>query len=103
MQSEIVVINAAIIASGQGISFAIPINLAKGIIEQIETSGEVSRDWMGVAIQLLTGELADYYGLKDEKAMISKFGDAYRLYMQSVPMFFPKLKHLRLYLGQANT
>lgn len=71
MQSEIVVINAAIIASGQGIGFAIPINLAKGIIEQIETSGEVSRDWMGVAIQLLTGELADYYGLKDGKAMIS--------------------------------
>jgi hypothetical protein len=37
----------------------------------METSGEVSRDWMGVAIQLLTGELADYYGLKDGKAMIS--------------------------------
>jgi hypothetical protein len=46
-----------------------------------------------------------YYHLarKEEKAMISKFGDAYRKYMQSVPMFFPKLKHLRLYLGQANT
>lgn len=46
-----------------------------------------------------------YYHLarKEEKAMISKFGDAYQTYMQSVPMFFPKLKHLRLYLGQANT
>jgi protein-S-isoprenylcysteine O-methyltransferase Ste14 len=44
-----------------------------------------------------------YLARKEEKDMISKFGDAYRTYMQSVPMFFPKLKHLRLYLGQANT
>ena len=37
-----------------------------------------------------------YLARKEEKAMISKFGDAYRLYMQSVPMFFPKLKNWRL-------
>jgi protein-S-isoprenylcysteine O-methyltransferase Ste14 len=36
-----------------------------------------------------------YYHLarKEEKAMISKFGETYRAYMQSVPMFFPKLKN----------
>ena len=36
-----------------------------------------------------------YYHLarKEEKAMISKFGEAYRAYIQSVPMFFPKLKN----------
>jgi len=36
-----------------------------------------------------------YYHLarKEEKAMISKFGETYRVYMQSVPMFFPKLKN----------
>jgi protein-S-isoprenylcysteine O-methyltransferase Ste14 len=44
-----------------------------------------------------------YYHLarKEEKAMISKFGEAYRKYMKSVPMFFPKLKHLRLVFGES--
>ena len=62
--------------------------------------------WPTVLTLLLFPVIAwAYYHLarKEEKAMISKFGDAYRTYMRSVPMFFPKLKHLRLYLGQANT
>ena len=44
-----------------------------------------------------------YYHLarKEEKAMISKFGEAYRTYMQSVPMFFPKLKNWPLVFEQS--
>ncbi len=64
MRGEVVGINTAIIASGQGIGFAIPINMAKGIIAQLKTSGKVTRGWLGVAIQPLSRELADYYGLK---------------------------------------
>ena len=70
MKGEVVGINTAIIASGQGIGFAIPINLARGIIAQLKESGEVTRGWLGVAIQDLNDELADYYGLKDRKGVL---------------------------------
>jgi len=70
MKGEVVGINTAIIASGQGIGFAIPINMAKGIIEQLKASGEVTRGWLGVAIQPISKELADYYGLKNGKGVL---------------------------------
>lgn len=70
MAGEVVGINTAIIASGQGIGFAIPINMAKGIIAQLKTSGEVTRGWLGVAIQPISQELADYYGIKDSKGVL---------------------------------
>lgn len=70
MEGEVIGINTAIVASGQGIGFAIPINLAKGIIEQLKATGEVTRGWLGVAIQDLTQEMADYYNLKDRKGVL---------------------------------
>ncbi|MBW1696026.1 MAG: DegQ family serine endoprotease [Deltaproteobacteria bacterium] len=70
MKGEVVGINTAIVATGQGIGFAIPINLARGIIEQLKTSGEVTRGWLGVAIQDLSRELAEYYGLKNGKGVL---------------------------------
>jgi len=70
MKGEVVGINTAIIASGQGIGFAIPINLADGIIAQLKASGEVTRGWLGVGIQDLTPELAEYYNVKDKKGVL---------------------------------
>ena len=70
MKGEVVGINTAIIASGQGIGFAIPVNLAKGVIEQLKQSGEVTRGWLGVAIQDLSEELAEYYGIKDKNGVL---------------------------------
>jgi serine protease Do len=70
MKGEVVGINTAIIASGQGIGFAIPINLADEIIAQLKTSGEVTRGWLGVGIQDLTPELAEYYKVKDKKGVL---------------------------------
>lgn len=70
MKGEVVGINTAIVASGQGIGFAIPVNLARGIIEQLKDNGEVTRGWLGVAIQDLTPELTEYYGLKDQKGVL---------------------------------
>jgi serine protease Do len=70
MDGEVVGINTAIIASATGIGFAIPINLAEGIIAQLKSEGEVTRGWLGVAIQDLTNEMADYYGLKDRKGVL---------------------------------
>ncbi|MBF0301853.1 MAG: DegQ family serine endoprotease [Desulfamplus sp.] len=70
LEGEVVGINTAIIQSGQGIGFAIPSDLAKGIVEQLKSSGEVTRGWLGVAIQDITPELAQYYGLKERDGVL---------------------------------
>ncbi len=73
MQGEVIGINTAIYSrSGgyQGIGFAIPINLAKGIIEQLKDAGEVTRGWLGVAIQDVKDDLAEYYGIKGQKGVL---------------------------------
>ncbi len=70
MDGEVVGINTAIIASATGIGFAIPISLAEGIIAQLKSEGEVTRGWLGVAIQDLTAEMAEYYGLEDRKGVL---------------------------------
>ena len=64
LEGEVIGINTAIIKSGQGIGFAIPSDLARGIIKQLRDSGSVTRGWLGVAIQDVTPELAEYYGIK---------------------------------------
>jgi len=60
---EVVGINTAIVASGQGIGFAIPIGLARLIADQLMEKGEVTRGWLGVSIQPLTPDLAESFGL----------------------------------------
>jgi len=70
MKGEVVGINTAIIASGQGIGFAIPTNMAEGIIQQLKEGGSVTRGWLGVGIQSLTPELAEYYGLDDKEGVL---------------------------------
>lgn len=70
MEGEVIGINTAIIASGQGIGFAIPVNLARGIIDQLKQHGEVIRGWLGVHIQDLTDELMEYAGAKDKKGAL---------------------------------
>src|SRR6266540_2759278 len=70
---EVIGINAAIVAGGQGIGFAIPINMAKSIVTQLRETGKVTRGWLGVAIQAVTPELAQSFGLSSEKgALVSE-------------------------------
>jgi serine protease Do len=70
LNGEVVGINTAIVASGQGIGFAIPVNMADGIIAQLKDTGEVSRGWLGVGIQNLTPELAEYYGIEAREGVL---------------------------------
>jgi serine protease Do len=70
MKGEVVGINTAIIASGQGIGFAIPINMAKEIAPQLEQKGHVTRGWLGVGIQEVTPELAKSFGLTAKKGAL---------------------------------
>lgn len=64
LQGEVVGINTAIMARGQGIGFAIPIDMAKNIVAQLKDKGEVTRGWLGVQIRDLDESLASYYKLK---------------------------------------
>jgi len=70
MNGEVVGINTAIVASGQGIGFAIPINMAKEIAPQLEQKGHVTRGWLGVGIQEVTPELAKSFGLTAKKGAL---------------------------------
>jgi serine protease Do len=63
-------INTAIIASGQGIGFAIPSNLAKEILLQLHGKGSVTRGWLGVSIQRLSPDLRKAFDLKDTEGAL---------------------------------
>lgn len=67
---EVVGINSAIIAAGQGLGFAIPINMAKEIVPQLISKGSVTRGWMGVGIEDLTNEEAGKFGLKPQEGVL---------------------------------
>jgi Do/DeqQ family serine protease len=67
---EVVGINTAIVAAGQGIGFAIPVDMAKPIFTQLIQKGNVSRGWMGVTIQPVTEELARSFGLKQARGAL---------------------------------
>jgi serine protease Do len=70
MKGEVVGINTAIIADGQGIGFAIPINMVKEIAPQLKEKGHVTRGWLGVSIQEMTPELGKALGLKENKGAL---------------------------------
>lgn len=60
---QVIGINTAIVAGGQGIGFAIPVNAAKSIIPQLRETGHVVRGWIGVTVQQVNEDLAKSFGL----------------------------------------
>lgn len=73
LEGEVVGINSAIFTrSGgyMGIGFAIPINLVKGIANQLMDKGEVTRGFLGVIIQELTPKLAESFDLKEYEGVL---------------------------------
>jgi serine protease Do len=67
IRGEAIGINTAINTSGQGIGFAIPINLAKHVAEQLVAHGTVKRAMMGVSLANMTPEIAEGFGLGDQQ------------------------------------
>jgi len=63
MKGRVIGINTAIAANGQGIGFAIPINMAKQLLPQLLEHGAVTRGWLGVQIQRVTPALAKTFKL----------------------------------------
>jgi serine protease Do len=66
-RGELIGINTAILAPGsggnQGIGFAVPVNLARNVMDQIVTHGSVERAYLGVSIQQVTPAIAKAIGL----------------------------------------
>jgi serine protease Do len=75
-RGELIGINTAILAQesggNQGIGFAVPVNLARQVMDQIESNGHVTRSYLGVNIQEVTPAIAKALGLNGpEGALIS--------------------------------
>jgi serine protease Do len=73
LQGRVIGINTAIFSpngGSVGIGFAIPSNLAKGVIAQLRETGTVSRGWLGVQIQQVTPEIAESLGLPQPKGAL---------------------------------
>jgi len=68
LRGEVIGINTAIVSPqiGQGIGFAVPINLAKGLLPQLLAKGTVARGYLGVSVANLTPDLAQAFGLAQE-------------------------------------
>ena len=72
-RGEVVGINTALFSKTggyMGIGFAIPINMAKSIEDQLQKEGKVTRGWLGVVIQNVDKDLAESFGLKQAKGIL---------------------------------
>jgi serine protease Do len=76
LDGEVVGINSQIYSRTggfMGLSFAIPIDVAMGVVDQLKTKGYVSRGWLGVYIQEVTQQLAESFGMdKPTGALVAK-------------------------------
>jgi len=68
LRGEVVGVNSMIYSpsgGNVGIGFAIPINLASNVVQQLKDSGRVVRGWLGVVVQTVTPDLAQSFGLEE--------------------------------------
>jgi serine protease Do len=73
VRGELVGINTAIFSTSggyQGIGFAIPTSMAKVVMDSLVHKGKVIRGWLGVSVQPVTPDLAQQFGLKEEKGVL---------------------------------
>lgn len=70
IDGEVIGINAMIIQPGTGIGFAIPINMAKQILNDLIKQGKVVRPWLGLSVQDITPEIAEQFQLKEKEGAI---------------------------------
>jgi Do/DeqQ family serine protease len=68
IHGEVIGMNTAINPSGQGIGFAIPINLAMNVVDQIRAHGTVTRGYLGMLPRELTSDLRSSLGLGDDES-----------------------------------
>ena len=67
LRGEVIGVNTAIIRDGQGIGFAVPIDLVASLLPQLIAQGRVVRGYIGANLQPLTGELLELLELPEEQ------------------------------------
>ena len=70
IDGEVIGINAMIIQPGTGIGFAIPINMAKQISNDLIKHGKVVRPWLGISAQDLTAEMMEHFKVKEKEGVL---------------------------------
>jgi serine protease Do len=70
INGEVVAIANAVNVAGQGIGFAVPIDMAKEVLPQLYAHGSVRRGWMGVTVQDITPELAKKNGVRSYRGVM---------------------------------
>ena len=72
-EGKVVGVNTAVAARGQGLGFAIPINMTKTVVEHLKVHGRVIRGWLGIMIQDITPEISEALGInRDKGGLISE-------------------------------
>jgi serine protease Do len=69
-RGAVIGINTVIYNEAQGLGFAVPINLANDIVQQLLTEGVIRRAWFGISYDNVEPEMAAYYGLPVEQGII---------------------------------
>ncbi len=73
LRGEVIGINVAILTSSrgnEGVGFAIPINKAKNSLQALIEGRKVLYGWLGIQIQDITGDVAQYYGLSEREGVL---------------------------------
>jgi len=65
INGKVIGINTAIVRNAQGLGFAVPINIAKKVMEDLLKYGKVIRGWLGVYIEDISPTLAEKFGVKE--------------------------------------
>jgi S1-C subfamily serine protease len=70
MNGEVIGINTAVSAQGQGIGFAIPVNEVKEVVNDLKTKGEIIQPWLGVSVGQISPEVQEYFDLDSNQGAI---------------------------------
>src|SRR5207249_2624530 len=70
LAGDVIGVNTAISSVGQGIGFAVPINVARDIMTQLRTKGKVSRGYLGIELAEITPDLQEAFGLTTDKGAL---------------------------------
>lgn len=69
-EGRVIGINTAILAGGQNISFAIPINTAKAVVNELQSHGRVVRPWLGITGKLVSDSIIDLFAVPLAKGLL---------------------------------
>ncbi|MBC7344107.1 MAG: trypsin-like peptidase domain-containing protein [Clostridia bacterium] len=70
LNGEVIGINTAIEAQGQGLGFAIPTSTILPVLDDLRSKGQVERSWIGVLVEPLTPDAAEYLGFPGTEGVL---------------------------------